>query len=644
MPTAPADSAIGLDWIDPLFHAPFVDIDEQRETPVPHRYVSGGFEGTQARFSFYFPPAAQYRGRFFHNTYPMAITSDIGPFPIEFEVATGDLGFTVDSGAAYVQTNNGGVFRDPGTDPAIPAWRVNAAAARYFRTFVQQVYGPHRVHGYLFGGSGGAYQTMGAAEATRDVWDGFVPFVSGCNHAIPSMFTARMHALRTLARRDRFPTLFDAIDAGGSGDPLAGLDDEERGAFLEASRMGFPPAGWYCHDTMGSGYFANISGMIPMMDPTYADDFWSKPGYLGTDPASSIGRDRFAFDTTVEAVDAGPPFALMLAAEPARDFANAHLVLASGASLPIARSDDRTVTLIAHLDPAVVGTIKPGDSVRIDNSWALALETYHRHQVPPTTDYIGWNQFRDADGTPIYPQRPVLIGPAGTANAAGRELSGQLHGKAIVLGCLLDIDCHPWQADWYRQFARAALGADVADENLALQFVERAHHENPQTPLARQHAVAYSGALQQALRDLAEWVETGKRPPQTCYEVVDAQVVVLGTAAERGGSQPVITLAANGGTCAEVAVGEPVAFTAGVEVPAGTGAVVAAEWDFDQTGDFRDAAAFAPAPRVELSASRSFERPGTYFVVLRAHGQREGDTETPYGRIANLARVRVVVR
>ena len=431
---------------------------------------------------------------------------------------------------------------------------------------------------------------------------------------------------------------------GGSGDALAGLSEEERGAYLEACRMGFPPAGWYCHETMGSGYFANISGMIPIMDPTYAEDFWSKPGYLGTDPASTIGADRFAFDTVVERVDAGPPWRLTLAAVPGRDFANAHLVLASGASLPIARSEGRVVTLIAHLDPAVLAGIRAGDAVRIDNSWALALETYHRHQVPPTTDNIGWNQFRGADGTPLFPQRPVLIGPAGTANAAGAEMTGRFHGKAIVLGCLLDIDCHPWQADWYRQFARAALGAEVADANLAVQFVERAHHENPMTALARQHAVAYSGALQQALRDLAEWVEQGRRPPETCYEISDAQVLVPATAAARGGSQLVIALAANGRARTEVAVGETVTFTATVEVPAGTGAVVGAEWDLDQSGDFATAARFAPAGRVELTLARAFDTPGTHFVVLRAHSQRQGDAATPYGRIGNLARVRVVVR
>lgn len=119
----------------------------------------------RTRFSFYFPPAEQYRGRFFHNTYPMATSSDIGPFPTEFEVAMGDLGFTVDSGAYYIQTNNGGVFRIAGVDPAIPAYRVNAAAAKYSRVVAAEVYGAHRPWGYLFGGSGGAYQTMGAAPS-----------------------------------------------------------------------------------------------------------------------------------------------------------------------------------------------------------------------------------------------------------------------------------------------------------------------------------------------------------------------------------------------------------------------------------------------------------------------------------------------
>src|SRR5690606_37075591 len=102
------------------------------------------------------------------------------------------------------------------------------------------MYGEHRPWGYLFGGSGGAYQTIGAAENTRGVWDGFVPFVPGCNHAIPSMFTVRMHALRVLRQRPGvLAAIADAVDVGGSGDPYAGLTGEAADALREGMLMGY---------------------------------------------------------------------------------------------------------------------------------------------------------------------------------------------------------------------------------------------------------------------------------------------------------------------------------------------------------------------------------------------------------------------
>jgi hypothetical protein len=630
--------------IDPDYQTPYVIIDEERSEPVPHRYVHGGFEGTEARFSFYFPPAGQYEGRFFHNTYPMAVTSDIGPFPIQFEVAVGDLGFTIDSGAYYVQTNNGGLFRIMGADPAIAAYRVNAAAAKFSREMARKVYGrEHRPYGYLFGGSGGAYQTLGAAENTQGVWDGFVPFVPGCDHAIPSMFTARMHALRTLRRRNKLPGIADAVAPGGSGDPYADLNEEEAGALREATLMGWPPLAWYRHATLDSGYFANISGMIPAMDPTYADDFWSQPGYLGGNPSASIHADRYRLETTVAAIHQGPPISVTLADAPTGDVANAHLVVtsgeAAGASLPIASVNGAKLELIAHLDPRVAA-LKPDDAVRVDNSWALALETYHRHQLPPSESYYGWNQFRGPDGKPLYPQREVLIGPMGTINAAGSMLEGKFSGKMLMLSCLMDIDAHPWQADWYRgQAETAGRSADYA-----LYFVERAHHENPLNALQRANIVSFAGALQQALRDLAAWVEKGEEPLRTVYAVKDTQVLVSDDAAVRKGIQPVIALTANGGERAEVKVGEAVEFTASIVAPPGAGKIVSAEWDFEGTGDYPDMADFAPAEGVTLSPAHAYAKPGTYFAVLRAALQREGDASTQYARVQNLAQVRVVVR
>jgi len=644
-PDVEAD-AVTADSVDPRFKDPYIDVNELRNEPVPHRYVHGGFKNTDARFSFYFPPKERYAGRFFHNTYPMAVSEDIGPFPIAFEVSTGNLGFTIDSGAYYVQTNLGGRDRMPPADLAIGAYRVNAAAAKYSRIVAAELYGEHRPYGYLFGGSGGSYQTMGAAENTVGVWDGFVPFVIGSPNAIPSMLTIRTHALRVLRQRNKFPGIMDAISPGGSGDPYADLNDEETAALKEATSLGFPPRGWWNHDTLTSGHLTQVAPLIPLLDPTYVDDFWTKPGYLGTDPASSIRDARFHFDTRVARVIEGFPRQLELASVPDRDFADSHLVMlsgeAAGKSTAIATIDGKTVGFAFAADQSVINSIQAGDQVRIDNSWALAIQTYQRHQVP-TPDLYAWNQYRNVDGTPVYPQRDILIGPIAAAGTAGSVPNGRIHGKMLMLDTLLDVDGIPWQADWYRSQVKAALGT-AFEENFALWFIDHAQHDNPGTALACAHTVSYEGALQQALRDVSAWVETGQRPAETRYEVVDSQVVVPDRAHERGGIQPVIHLFANGGARADVAVNQPIAFSVAIEMPPNAGTIVAAEWDFEGRGNFTVVEPLdTPQALLHLSATHSYTAPGTYYAVLRATSQRQGNRHTPYSRIQNIARARVEV-
>jgi hypothetical protein len=638
---------VDAESVDAQFNRPYVEVSEWREQPVPHRYVRGGFAGTDARFSFYFPPKDKYEGRFFHNTYPLATSSDIGPFPIQFDVAIGNLGFTIDSGAYYVQTNLGGADRMPPADPAIAAYRVNAAAAKYSRSLAIELYGKHRSYGYLFGGSGGSYQAIGSAENTHGVWDGFLPYVMATPNAIPSMFTVRMHALRILRRRNKFVAIMDAIDPGGSGDPFAELNEEEHAALTEAASLGFPLRGWWNHAALTSGYFDNVAPLIPLLDPTYVDDFWSKPGYLGTDPKSTIRSERSQFDTAVASVIDGFPKRIELSRVPERDFADAHLVILSGAaagkSVPIASIHGQTVGFAFAADHSVLNAIQPGDRVRIDNAWVLALQTYQRHQVP-TPDLYGWNQYRDRDRQPIYPQREILIGPIAAAGTAGSIPNGQISGKMLVLEALMDIDAMPWQADWYRSKVREALGPDF-ENHFALWFIEHTQHDNPLTAAARARTVSFEGALQQALRDLSAWVERGIKPAVTRYSIVDAQVRVPDDAHDRGGVQPVIALQANGGVRAEVSAGETVTFTARIEVPPGAGKVIAAEWDFEGVGNYPGKARIdIPEALVSLSATFVFAKPGTYFPVLRATSQRQGDMQTPYGRIQNIGRVRVVVR
>jgi hypothetical protein len=645
-PEAGAPMFVSAECVDPRFNRPVIDRDEWRDTPVRHRYVNGHFEGTDARFSFYFPAPEQYQRRFFQTTHQLLTSEEASP---------DSIGFGVASGAYFVQTNIGGnegirsvddalVLKK---DPSVVGYRVNAAAAKFSRTLAAKMYGDHRPYGYLYGGSGGAYQTISSLENTT-VWDGGVPFVMGAPNAIPGVFTVRIHALRVLRMRNRFPEVMDAIDPGGSGDPYAGLNEEERSALAEATRLGFPPRGWWNHATLTGGPLSLVAGYVPILDATYVDDFWTKPGYLGSDSRSAVARARIQHETTVVNVVAGPPRRIELASVPTGDLTGADVVIASGAAagqrLALGPVAGNTIGFGFGARPVVVNRIQTGDTARIDNSWYLALQTYHRHQIP-TPDMYGWNQFRGRDGKPTYPQRNVLIGPIGAFNGAGSNQTGRFNGKMIVLQTLMDIDALPWQADWYRTKAQQALGRRF-DDSFRLYFIDHAQHGAPVGPAAHARTVSYQGALQQAVRDLSAWVERGVRPPaETRYKVVESQVEVPPTAAERRGIQPAVELKVNGGERAEIAVGQPVTFTATIEVPPQTGRVVAAEWDFEGSGNYPVAEQLrAVEPTVSLKVAHAFSAPGTYFPVLRATSHRDGDARTPYARVQNLARVRVIVK
>jgi hypothetical protein len=81
-----------------------------------------------------------------------------------------------------------------------------------------------------------------------------------------------------------------------------------------------------------------------------------------------------------------------------------------------------------------------------------------------------------------------------------------------------------------------------------------------------------------------------------------------------------------------------------VEVPPGGGAVVGAAWDFEGSGEVSAPADLGqPEVRVTVSSTHAYARPGTYFPVLRAWSHRDGDRRTPYARVQNIGRARVVV-
>jgi hypothetical protein len=90
-----------------------------------------------------------------------------------------------------------------------------------------------------------------------------VPYVLGSPMAIPNVFTVRIHAMRILY--DKFPQIVDAIEPGGN-DMYAGLNDEEKQALTEVTKMGFPPKAWFAYRTMGLHAFPVLYPGVKMAD------------------------------------------------------------------------------------------------------------------------------------------------------------------------------------------------------------------------------------------------------------------------------------------------------------------------------------------------------------------------------------------
>lgn len=220
----------------------------------------------------------------------------------------------------------------------------------------------------------------------------------------------------------------------------------------------------------------------------------------------------------------------------------------------------------------------------------------------------------------------------------------------IVVHALMDEAAYPWMADWYRARVEAAQGRQFPHK-YRLYYVDHAMHTtrdyslDDARPATQTRIVSYQGVLQQALRDLALWVEKGMAPPpSTHYRVRDGQIVLPATGAERKGLQPVVALTVNGEQHIEAKVGEELTFRGEVQAPPETGYVVSADWDFEGAGDYPVKSQIAePQEHLVLEERYAFSTPGTYFPVLKAASSRRSEDSSPYACPENIARVRVVI-
>ncbi|KQQ09677.1 PKD domain-containing protein [Rathayibacter sp. Leaf296] len=623
--------------IDPTYSTPVIDAEEDIDVPVPVHRVSGHFEGTTTKFTIYLPPAEQWEGRFFQWAYP-----------IQTEVAKDrTIVFGVESGGYTVQTT--------GT----AGYRHDAAAAKFAREVAADYYGqPDReISGYVYGGSGGSYQSIGAAENTTGVWQGAVPSI--ISNPTGYATTASVRALAGFVLRDRAAAIEDAAALTGSISSVPGLSPLQQSIAVQADRFGLPPRAWEDFDYVDTSDTDLFVPTVRNIDRTYATDFWSLPGYLGTEQSELGDRIRAAkVDTTTTvrsiAVNADGTRTVTFSGVPASVDGVTFDFTVNGAdgTTPVGRLSGtfdaaaRTYTTSATTSPAVLAALVAGRTVRLDNLWHLAMYGYHRHVVPASAEFTQWDQFRKADGTPVYPQRAVQVSPLiARSVSGGAAYSGAVTMKTIVVDNLYDTDALPWGAAWYTSRAKASLGA-AFDDTYRVYFNDHAdHQEGPVVGEKASRLVEFTDSIEQALRDVSAWAEDGVAPPaSTQYRVVENQVLVPQKASQRLGAQPVVDLTARGRTDIEVKAGQPVSFTAKAQTPPGAGQIVSARWDFLGTGEYGSSTLTAVGDSVVTKASHTYTTPGTYFATVQVASQRDGSTDSPVANVANLSRVRVTVK
>src|ERR1700728_2505123 len=298
---------------DDFFGAPYIDIDEERTDPIPHRYVHGGFEGTTTRFAMWFPPQEEWHGRMYQPLEGAnAGHEDVFASPIGADI--GGLVMTLNRLGGYmIESNMGhiGDVLDPkaGEDPTVYGWRAAAESGRLSKLVAEQVLGSSPSYSYVWGGSGGARRSPLCLAYAPDVWDAALPFMGdaqdgefgnwerlrGCAQHFCAMFNVQ----RVLG--DKIDDVVDAVAPGGSGDPFVGLNTHQREELANLYRLGYPRGDEAIiappHGTIW--LWTSMADRIQKEHPDYWEAFWTKPGHVGFDQPELVTGDLIDMRGTV---------------------------------------------------------------------------------------------------------------------------------------------------------------------------------------------------------------------------------------------------------------------------------------------------------------------------------------------------------
>jgi Tannase and feruloyl esterase len=683
---------------DGFFGAPYIDVDEWRETPYPHRHVHGGFGECDTRFAFYFPAAEEWGGRMYmplegaHAGHEEAFGGPMGEL-------IGGLALTVRLGGYMAESNMGHIGDDidpkAGDDPTLYGWRAAAEAGRFSKHVATQVYGKPPHHSYVWGGSGGGRRSPLVLENAPDTFDGALPFMGGgdvrpfpaterIKGAQVMSFACMFNVHRLLRDPEKAVRVIDAMQPGGSGDPFAGLTSHEREELASLYKQGFPIGDEFMIFTpMGQIWlWTSIAELLVEQDQEYFADFWTRPGYIGHDSPEVVLPDVIDTTTTVNRVItarqllteqefSGVDYLLMktMAGIMAADEATidnpyaleikglpAGYRLGAGLRMVSGDAKGRQLYAIGTAGDLFAGDghgeanllrfngVRAGDEVHVDNRNFLAFCYFHRHHIMEDSQF---DSLRMA-GRPIYEQHPVPL----MSSLMGVSYTGHYQGKLLWIHHTHDSSLWPSQGIIYEGAVLNEQGAAGAEERFRLQWTENAEHIGPaflpSSPLraSKTWLVDYMPIIEQGLVDLARWVEEGVAPASTTYTYRDGQVQLPPTAAERGGVQPVVTVTADGAILAEVKAGATVELQVHAETPPAGGTIVSVDWDFDGSGSFpyHHEEVDGTARQLTLTTRHTYDMPGTFFATALVTSNRDGDVGAQHRRLPNLASARIVVR
>lgn len=553
-------------------------------------------------------------------------------------------------------------------------WRHSAAATKIAEDIVRKMYGTTgRIYAYYWGCSGGGQMAQAAAEGQTGVWAGVIvvcPATRG-NPAHAFQWTGHFMLALSEAKRARLMSLrmvgngVNALDGLTETEKTllyAGLNDEETSVLNELLAAGYP-----LNELNSFMMLSPITGTneIFHLDPTYEDDFWSKPGYAGSNPPSYLSAakmDGFANIMAVNREANGAVTSVQLdpATIPPVPAASASPIGTTGQRFYVYAADGRTrivdpathseaygalsgtidratglLKLSGSNSPVLLGALAKGAKIRVNNRFLLAAYFYPRHTIVP--GYYQYDQYRNPDGTPKYPQRAFSVADVTTIKQGAGVLSlGNIKTKVMLFQNLSDFLAFPSWVAGYANTIEQNLGKAKADQMLRVYYQERGGHTN---------AGIVGGVFNQALIDMMAWAEKGIAPKPSSrwkFELPLTQVILSPDAVERQGLQPVVNVTVNGGDHATVGVDQPVNLVATLAMPPATGKIVQYNWTYGTATD----ATVLPRPLQQVAVKRtvSFTAPGNYVIRLTANGQREGLVNPADQTLAqNYNEVRVTV-